>query len=93
MTSSRTTGSGPKAGISANESDRTVGDALAKVRKRIGSLGWDILHDRLQEYSPKTLAELGERWRVSREWVRQVELKSKLFLRGYLRPLSVGTAA
>ncbi len=86
-------GIGPEGHYLSIESDRAVRDALAKVRKRIGSLGWDILRDRLQEDSPKTLAELGERWNVSRERVRQVELRTKLFLRGYLKPLSVETAA
>jgi RNA polymerase primary sigma factor len=58
--------------------------ALAKVRKRIGDLGWDILQERLTQDKPRTLEELGQRWGVSRERVRQVELKTKNFLARYL---------
>lgn len=58
--------------------------ALQKVRKRIGDLGWDILQERLTQDSPKTLEELGKRWGVSRERVRQVELRTKSFLARYL---------
>ena len=59
-------------------------EALAKVRKRIGDLGWDILQERLTQDKPRTLEELGQRWGVSRERVRQVELKTKNFLARYL---------
>ncbi len=58
--------------------------ALAKVRKRIGDLGWDIVQERLTQDKPRTLEELGQRWGVSRERVRQVELKTKHFLARYL---------
>jgi RNA polymerase primary sigma factor len=61
-----------------------VQEALAKVRKRIGDLGWDILQERLTQDKPRTLEELGQRWGVSRERVRQVELKTKSFLERYL---------
>ena len=69
------------------EGDRVVRDALGKVRKRIGELGWAIVHERLRQDSPKTLEELGKRWGVSRERVRQVELKTKQFLARYLEPV------
>jgi RNA polymerase primary sigma factor len=61
-----------------------VQEALSKVRKRIGDLGWDILQERLTQDKPLTLEELGQRWGVSRERVRQVELKTKSFLERYL---------
>jgi RNA polymerase primary sigma factor len=77
-------GPGPEGGYLSNEGDREVRDALGKVRKRIGELGWDIIHNRLQQDSPKTLEEIGKRWGVSRERVRQVELKTKQFLHRYL---------
>ncbi len=80
-------GVGPEGCYLSAESDRVVRDALAKVRKRIGVLGWDILHDRLQQDSPKTLEEIGKRWGVSRERVRQVEVKTREFLNGYLEPV------
>jgi len=66
------------------EQSSEVQEALAKVRKRIGDLGWDILQERLTQDKPRTLEELGQRWGVSRERVRQVELKTKSFLERYL---------
>ena len=83
-------GPGPEGGYLSNEGDREVRDALGKVRKRIGELGWDIIHNRLQQDSPKTLEEIGKRWGVSRERVRQVELKTKQFLHRYLESRRVG---
>jgi len=77
-------GVGPEGWYLSAESDRSVRDALAKVRKRIGELGWDIVHNRLEQDSPKTLEEIGKRWSVSRERVRQVEVKTKRFLNCYL---------
>ncbi|MBI3184869.1 MAG: sigma-70 family RNA polymerase sigma factor [Myxococcales bacterium] len=69
--------------ISAEKSEE-VQQALKRVRKRIGDLGWDILQERLTQEKPRTLEELGKRWGVSRERVRQVELKTKSFLARYL---------
>jgi len=68
----------------SSEQDDEVQKALAKVKKRIGDLGWDILQERLTQDKPRTLEELGQRWGVSRERVRQVELKTKSFLARYL---------
>ena len=79
-------GPGPEDNFIHSEGDGEVREALVKVRKRIGELGWDILHNRLQQDSPKTLEEIGKRWGVSRERVRQVELKTKQFLHRYLEP-------
>ena len=78
--SARTAGHlpGPGAGRATSQ------EALAKVRKRIGDLGWDIVQERLTQDKPRTLEELGQRWGVSRERVRQVELKTKHFLARYL---------
>src|SRR5690242_12290899 len=39
---------GPESSYLSAESDRAVRDALARVRKRVGELGWDIVRDRLQ---------------------------------------------
>jgi RNA polymerase primary sigma factor len=66
------------------ERDQEVSLALQKVRRRIGDLGWDIVQERLTQDKPRTLEELGARWGVSRERVRQVELKTKSFLVRYL---------
>jgi RNA polymerase primary sigma factor len=79
-------GPGPEDHYLQNEGDRDVRDALGKVRKRIGELGWDIVHNRLEQDQPRTLEEIGKRWGVSRERVRQVELKTKQFLERYLTP-------
>src|SRR4051812_10804810 len=77
-------GPSPQAQYISREQDTEVQEALAKVKKRIGDLGWDILQERLTQDKPRTLEELGERWGVSRERVRQVELKTKSFLARYL---------
>ena len=79
-------GPGPEDEYLMSEGDREVRDALGKVRKRIGELGWDIVHNRLEQDQPRTLEEIGKRWGVSRERVRQVELKTKQFLHRYLQP-------
>ena len=78
-------GPSPQETFLRGEQDAEVADALAKVRKRIGDLGWDILQERLTQDKPRTLEELGQRWGVSRERVRQVELKTKHFLARYLQ--------
>jgi len=79
---------GPESEYIGEEHDREVRDALLAVKKRIGDLGWDILQERLSQDEPKTLEEIGKRWGVSRERVRQVELKTKVFLSRYLSPIA-----
>jgi RNA polymerase primary sigma factor len=77
---------GPEDRYLTGEADGEVRDALGRVRKRVGELGWDIIHNRLQQEQPRTLEEIGKRWGVSRERVRQVELRTKQFLARYLEP-------
>jgi RNA polymerase primary sigma factor len=77
-------GPGPEETYLAEEDHRGVRVALGRMRKRLGELGWDIVHARLQEDDPRTLEELGQRWGVSRERVRQVEIRTKDYLRRYL---------
>ncbi len=67
-----------------SQSDAQVREALQRMRKRLGELGWDILEQRLKQDSPRTLEEIGKRWGVSRERVRQVELRTKSVLSRYL---------
>jgi RNA polymerase primary sigma factor len=67
-----------------SERDGEVAEALTRVKKRLGELGWDILQERLTQEKPRTLEELGQRWGVSRERVRQVELRTRNFLARYL---------
>jgi RNA polymerase primary sigma factor len=75
------------------EGDAQLRKALERVRGRIGELGWDIIHTRLEQDPPDTLEQIGRRWGVSRERVRQVELSTKRFLRGYLVSLDDGQRA
>jgi RNA polymerase primary sigma factor len=69
------------------EDDARLRGALEKVRGRVGELGWDIIHSRLKQDPPDTLEQIGRRWNLSRERVRQVEVATKRFLRDYLQPV------
>ncbi len=80
-------GPGPEDTYVSSEGDLQVREALGKVRKRIGQLGWEIIHNRLEQDSPETLEQIGRRWGVSRERVRQIEVMTKRFLHRYLEPL------
>jgi RNA polymerase primary sigma factor len=71
----------------SSDGDRRVRESLERVRRRVGGLGWDIIHSRLSQETPDTLEQIGDRWNVSREWVRQVERNTKRLLEGYLRPM------
>ncbi len=75
---------GPEQSALREESNRNVRNALGRVHKRLGDLGWDIVSERLEQDSPKTLEELGKRFGVSRERVRQVEMRTRTFLARYL---------
>lgn len=67
-----------------SERSREVAEALQRVKKRIGGLGWDIVEQRLEEDQPRTLEEIGKDWGLSRERVRQVEKSTRTFLKRYL---------
>lgn len=69
-----------------SEDSREVREALLRVKKRIGGLGWDIVEQRLTEDQPRTLEEIGKDWGLSRERVRQVEKSTRIFLERYLQP-------
>lgn len=73
-------GPGPEEQLGHAEADWQVRDRLERLRKRIGPLGWDILEGRLGSDEPETLEQIGKRWGLSRERVRQVELQTKRFL-------------
>jgi RNA polymerase primary sigma factor len=77
----------PDARYSAAEQDAQLRGELDKARGRIGELGWDIIHSRLKQDPPETLEQIGKRWNLSRERVRQVEVSTKRFLRDYLQPV------
>jgi RNA polymerase primary sigma factor len=80
-------GPGPEDTCLSADGDREVRDALSRAQKRIGKLGWDIVQNRLQRESPMTLQEIGTRWGISRERVRQVEVKTKQILQRHLEAL------
>lgn len=79
---------GPEDRYLSTEHDREVRTAVHRVRKRLGDVGWDILQERLSRDSPQTLEEIGKRWGISRERVRQLELRAKTFLAHYLSALA-----
>ena len=70
-----------------------VRGALDRVRGRIGEVGWDVIHSRLERDPPDTLEQIGRRWGLSRERVRQIEVSTRRFLRGYLRSIQERRAA
>ncbi len=73
-------GPAPDVQCMASQRRAQVRGALARVRRRVGELGWDIIHSRLQQDAPETLEDIGRRWGVSRERVRQVEVATRQFL-------------
>ncbi len=75
------------------EGGAQVRSALERVRARVGDIGWDVIHSRLSQDPPDTLEQIGRRWGVSRERVRQIEVATKRFLRGVLRPVQEREAA
>jgi len=86
-------GPGPEDRYLGAEADHDVRSALFKVRRRLGELGWDIVHSRLEQDEPTTLEDIGKRWGVSRERVRQVELKTKQVLHRHLATTAERDAA
>ncbi len=77
-------GPSPEAGFLSSNGDGLVRESLSRIRNRVGPLGWDIIHNRLERDPPQTLEQIGRRWGVSRERVRQVEAQTKQFLYRYL---------
>lgn len=74
----------PEATCVSSRSDLLVRESLSRIRARVGPLAWDIIHSRLRQDPPQTLEQIGRRWGVSRERVRQVEGQTRQFLRRYL---------
>lgn len=81
-------GPGPEDDYLRFEHSAQVQQALQRVKKRIGGLGWDIVEQRLEEDDPRTLEEIGKDWGLSRERVRQVEKSTRTFLQRYLEPFA-----
>jgi len=81
------TAPGPEATCFAAERDRAVRASVARLRRRIGEMGWDIVCHRLANDSPRTLDEIGKAWGLSRERARQVEARTKHILQRNLAPV------
>ncbi len=45
----------PEEACGGSEGDREVRAAIGRVRRRVGDLGWDIIHNRLEQDTPETL--------------------------------------
>ena len=75
------------------ESDAMVRERLERFRKRIGPLGMDIIEVRLGSDPPETLEQIGRRWGLSRERVRQVELQTRKFLQRALEDVHLEDVA
>lgn len=63
---------------------RRVRESVSAIRRRLGPIGWDIVKNRFERDPPETLADIGRRWGLSRERVRQVEVQTRQFLRRHL---------
>jgi RNA polymerase primary sigma factor len=74
-------GPGPEEAAVSAQHGRKLRRSLSRLRRRIGEVGWDVVHSRLEQDEPVTLEEIGRRWGVSRERVRQIELRTKETLR------------
>jgi RNA polymerase primary sigma factor len=69
----------PDALHAAADHDARVRAVIARLRAKLGPLGWDIVQERLSDDRSR-LEDLGKRHGVSRERVRQVEMKVKALL-------------
>jgi len=76
---------GPEDAFLANEVDSEVRIALGQARERVGEIGWQIIHERLLRDDQRTLGDIGKRWGLSRERIRQLELQTKEILAGRLQ--------
>jgi RNA polymerase primary sigma factor len=85
-------GAGAEERLLEAECDHGVRSALARLRGRVKDLGWDIIENRLLVEEPHTLDEVAKRHGVSRERVRQVEIKTKELLHRYLPAALEGSA-
>jgi RNA polymerase primary sigma factor len=75
---------GPEHALMAAEAGREIRRTLERSRRRIGPLGKDIIESRLQSEERDTLEAVGARWGLSRERVRQIELRTKRLLSNLL---------
>jgi len=83
-------GPSPEALYLSAEAKRVLRGALGRLRRRIGELGWDVVHSRLGQDEPRTLEEIGRVWGVSRESVRKIELRTRKLLARHLADADAG---
>jgi RNA polymerase sigma-32 factor len=71
--------------LMANEEmRRLIVEKLEALKSNLGDKERDILENRLLTESPQTLQEIGTRWGISRERVRQIEERLKKKIGAYL---------
>jgi RNA polymerase primary sigma factor len=66
------------------EQDRQVRAVLVSLRARVGELGWEIIQARLTQARPLSRHTIGQRWGISAERVRQIEVRTRDTLKPYL---------
>jgi len=64
-----------------------VRDALERLRPGMGDVAWAVITTRLSEYDPQTLRQIGNRWGLSHERIRQIERVTRARLAAHLAPL------
>ena len=67
-----------------SELRRLIFDKINTLKESLGAKERDILENRLLSDRPQTLQDIGERWDISRERVRQIEERLKKKIRTYL---------
>jgi RNA polymerase sigma-32 factor len=80
-----TTASGPDAAVAEGEIQQMVKEKLADFRTTLKGKDVQIFDERLVAEDPLTLQELGDRFGISRERVRQLEARLTGRLREYLK--------
>jgi DNA-directed RNA polymerase sigma subunit (sigma70/sigma32) len=50
-------------------------------------VAWAVITTRLSEYDPQTLRQIGNRWGLSHERIRQIERVTRARLAAHLAPL------
>ena len=64
---------GIEAQMASDEIHGLLHDNIAAIRDELNEKELDILEERLLADSPVTLREIGDKYGITREWVRQIE--------------------
>jgi RNA polymerase sigma-32 factor len=78
-------GAGPDVAVATSELGAMLRDRLATFRTTLKGKDVQIFDERLVADEPLTLQELGDKFAISRERVRQLEVRLTTRLRDYLR--------